>query len=151
MTFNEWSLSHDRNYWYSELCIAWPCARPSTKYLGKMSLRVNISLGWILQRFMPQSKLDHSAIWSFVKSGFLPSSCISQFVNMEIIVYKQCKLRIENISHSLGQDLRLKHALLNCWQYVIKCRSWFNDDNTDIGRSVYMTLNIAYPFQPLKK
>ena len=47
--------------------------------------RVNISLGSILERFIPQSKVDHSEIWSFVKCGFLSSSCISQFANMEII------------------------------------------------------------------
>ena len=57
--------------------------------------QVNISLGSILERFIPQSKVDHSEIWSFVKCGFLPSSCISQFANTEII----CKLRIEDIGH----------------------------------------------------
>ena len=74
--------------------------------------RVDISLGSILERFIPQSwKVHHSEIWSLVKCGFLPSSCISQFANMEIIC-KQCKLRIEDISHSFGQDLRLKHVLI---------------------------------------
>ena len=73
--------------------------------------RVNISLGSILERFIPQSKVDHSDIWSFVKCGFLPSGCISQFANMEIVC-KQCILRIEAISHSLGQDLRLKNVLI---------------------------------------
>ena len=73
--------------------------------------RVDLSLGSILERFVPQSKVDHSEIWSFVKYGFLPSSCISQFANMEIIC-KQRKLRIEDISHSFGQDLRLKHVLI---------------------------------------
>ena len=73
--------------------------------------RVNISLSSILERFIPQSKVDHFDIWSFVKCGFLPSSCISQFGNNEIIC-KQCKLRVEAISHSLGQDLRLKHVLI---------------------------------------
>ena len=32
MTFNEWSLSHGRNYWYLELCITWTNTRPSNKY-----------------------------------------------------------------------------------------------------------------------
>ena len=73
--------------------------------------RVNISLGLILERFIPQSKVNHSEIWSFVKCRFLPSSCISQFANMEIIC-KQCKLRIKDISHSFGQNLRLKHMLI---------------------------------------
>ena len=73
--------------------------------------QVNISLGSILERFIPQSKVDHSEIWSFVKCGFLSSSCIAQFANMEIIC-KQWKLRIEDISHSFGQDLRLKHVLI---------------------------------------
>ena len=73
--------------------------------------RVDISLGSILERFIPQSKVDHSELWSFVKCGFLPSSCISQFANMEVIC-KQCKLRIEDISHSIGQYLRLKHVLI---------------------------------------
>ena len=44
------------------------------------------------------SKVDHCEIWSFVKCGFLPSSCISQFVIMEIIY----KLRIKHFSQSLG-------------------------------------------------
>ena len=70
--------------------------------------RVDISLGLIPERFIPQSKVDHSEIWS---RGFLLCSCISQFANMEIIC-KQCKLRIEDISHSFGQDLRLKHVLI---------------------------------------
>ena len=73
--------------------------------------RVDISLGSILERFIPQSKVDHSEIWSLVKCGFLPSSYISQFANMDIIC-KQCKLRIEDISHTFGQDLRLKHVLI---------------------------------------
>ena len=59
--------------------------------------RVNISLGSMLERF----QVDHCDIWSFVKCGFLPSSCNSQFVIMEII-YKHYKLRIEHFSHSLG-------------------------------------------------
>ena len=46
------------------------------------------------------SKVDHCEIWSFVKCGFLPSSCISQFVIMEII-YRHYKLKIEHFSHSL--------------------------------------------------
>ena len=73
--------------------------------------RVNISLGSILERFITQSKVDNSDIWSFVKCRFLPPSCISQFANMEIIC-KLRKLRIEAMSHSLGQDLRLKHVLI---------------------------------------
>ena len=36
---------------------------------------VNISFSSILERLMPQSKVDHSEIWSFVKCGFLPFSC----------------------------------------------------------------------------
>ena len=103
--------------------------------------RVNISLGSILERFMPQSKVDHSEIWSFVKCGFLPSSCISQFANMAIIC-KQCKLRIEDIRHSFVHRIL---DLNTCWfltVYAIKCRAWFNDDNTDIRWSIYMTLNM---------
>ena len=33
--------------------------------------RVNISLGSILERFIPQSKVDHSELWRFVKCGFI--------------------------------------------------------------------------------
>ena len=121
-----------------------PMPRASTKYFVANAIsdlyifdhpQVNISLGSILERLIPQSKVDHSEIWSFVKCGFLPSSCISQFANMAFIC-KQCTLRIEDISHSVGQDLRLK------------CRAWFNDDNTDIRWAIYMRLNVAYSFQP---
>ena len=53
------------------------------------------------------------SLWDlkFCKCGLLSSRCISQFANMEIIC-KQCKLRIEDICHSFGQDLRFKHVLI---------------------------------------
>ena len=72
---------------------------------------VNISLGSMLERFTGWSNVDHSEIWSFVKCGFLASGCISQLVIMEIIC-KYCKLKIEDFSHSLGQDLRLQHVII---------------------------------------
>ena len=70
--------------------------------------RVNIFLGSILECFIPQSKVDHSEIWSFVKCGFLTSSCISQFANMAIM----CKLQIEDMISDL------KKARVDCWQYM---------------------------------
>ena len=46
---------------------------------------VDISLGSMLKCFTRRSKaVDHCEIWSFVKCGFLPSSCISQLVIIEI-------------------------------------------------------------------
>ena len=49
------------------------------------------------------------------------------------IIYKQCQLRREDTSHSLGQDPRFKHVLIVDKIYAIKCRAWFNadDDDTD--------------------
>ena len=83
------------------------------------------------------SKVDHCEIWSFVKCGFLPSSCISQFVIMEIID-KHYKLRIEHFSHSLGKISDYKWTPVNCWQYMslnvsndyFIRKKWLFDQNT---------------------
>ena len=100
--------------WYSEWCNPWTNTRPSTIFfcvwqnaVSNLYIfdhqRVDISLVnaqcWSVSTRW--SKVDHCEIWIFVKCGFLPSSCISQFVIMEII-YKHYKLRIEHFSHSLG-------------------------------------------------
>ena len=102
-------LSHGRNHWFwndafhepilgHQLNILWQYAVSDLYIFGYQW--VNISLGSILERFAWRSKVDNSEILIFVKCGFLPSSCISQFVIMEII-YKHCHLRIEDLSHSL--------------------------------------------------
>ena len=41
--------------------------------------RVDISLDSMLEPSTRRSKVDHCEIWSFVKCGFLSSSCISQW------------------------------------------------------------------------
>ena len=58
------------------------------------------------------SKVDHCEIWSFVKCGFLPSSCISQFVIMEII-YRHYKLKIEHFSHFTWVRSQTSEHVLN--------------------------------------
>ena len=73
--------------------------------------QVNFSLGWMLERFTRWSRIDHSESCSFVRCGFLPSSCISQSVNM-VIIYKQYKLRTHNFSNPHRHDLRLEHVLI---------------------------------------
>ena len=81
--------------------MAW--RRPGDKPLSEpmmISLPTHICATrpqWVKERFIPQSKVDHSEIWSFVKCGFGPSSCISQFANREII-YLQTE-QIENRRH----------------------------------------------------
>ena len=110
MTFNEWSLSHGRN-WNVELCIPWTNTRLSTKYFV-----TKCGFSSVLVHIWPSTSeyflgLDAGAFHTTIKGGSLPSSCSSQFVNREI-AHKQCKLRIEDISNSLGQDLRLKYVLI---------------------------------------
>ena len=98
MTFNEWPLLHAygnvRNYWYSEWRIPWTNTWPPTKYWRQNAVsyqyifnhqRVNISLWLMLESFTRRSKVNHSEIGSFFKCGFLPPSCISQFVTMVFI------------------------------------------------------------------
>ena len=58
-------------------------------FWGKMQFQtckyLVMSLGLDAGGFTAQSKVDRLEIWSFVKCGFLSFSCISQFVNIEII------------------------------------------------------------------
>ena len=112
--------------------------------------RDNISSGSMLLgafHTARRPKVDHFAIWSFVKCGFLPFSCFSQFVIMEII-YSHCKLRIEDVSRSLGQDLRLEHMLIvDSICHQMSC-VWWNGDHTGIW---FMTLNDAYHLQSWKE
>ena len=96
-----------------------------------------------------RSRVDHCEIWSFVKGGFLPSSCISQFVIMEII-YKHCKLRIEHIlAIHLGKISDLKWSRVNCWQYMsLNVANDLMMIIIDIRQAIDMTLNDAYQLQP---
>ena len=126
MTFNEWSLSHGRHYWYSEFCIPSdtfhePILGHQLNILGQNAIsdlyifdhkRVDISLGSMLERFTRQSKVDHSEIWSFVKCGFLPSSCISQWRSYTNSAHWEKKI----LAIHLGKIS--DGTCVDCWQYI---------------------------------
>ena len=118
--------------------------RSSTKYfVAKYDFRpVHIwpSTSSILERFIPQSKVDHSEIWSCVKCGFLPSGCISQFANIAIIC-KQCQLRIEDFSHSFGQDLRFELNVAHDLTH------WGRDKMAAFSRPQFQTHFLKWKFQ----
>ena len=134
MTFNKLSLLNGRNYWYKEWCVPWTNTWPSTKYFViKCSFQpVNIfeqrfiSLVSLLECLAQWSKMDHSEIWSFVKCGFLPSSCISHFVIM-VIIYKPGQelllLKVAPIQSSMTTAFHLqswRNSNCQMWELAVE-------------------------------
>ena len=77
---------------------------------------VDISLGSILERFIPQSKVDHSKIWSFVKCGFLPISKHGDHMQTaqteKILVIVLGKITDLNTCYLLTVSLNVAHDLM---------------------------------------
>ena len=124
--------------WMKEICILLPKLYIICSRMQRVNLHARpsiIQVGCTTCSYQVCA-LDH-AKWGTADLGYHSEPCRRNVA----IIYKQCKLRREDTSHSLGQDPRFKHMLIVDKIYAIKRRAWFNadDDDTDIIEPIYMT------------